>query len=143
MPIENFDGLMSTRYFPGMAVLEGEILRRWLSAHYNDYDRVEFNVRLGDGEEWPDHFDDALRAQGRASTQKRADLVAWKDDQPTIVEVKRRIGFGALGQLLGYRVLWGKTYPDAPVPALIAVGETAISETPHVYREHGVQLELV
>jgi hypothetical protein len=143
MPIDNYDALVRMRLYPAMNPPESEIVRKWLTAHREGFDRIEFNVRLGDGEQWPDHFDEETRRIGQLQTQKRADVVAWRGDSPTLIEVKPRIGFSALGQLLGYRVLWRKTFPERQLPALVAIGETAVSEAAEVFAEHGVSVELV
>jgi hypothetical protein len=143
MAIDGIELLLGRRVYPAMTPVESEIVRKWLRVNRDRYERVEFNVRLGAGMELDESTDDSVRAIALLATQKRADVVAWNGLDPTIIEIKPRVGFSALGQLLGYRWLWKTTYPEQRQPALLAVGETAVSETAALFAAHGVALELV
>jgi hypothetical protein len=125
-----------------MVPVESELTRRWLRAHADDYDRVEWNVRLGRGVDLEPGLDPAIERLAAAVTARRADLVAWRDGRPTIVEVARRAGLSHLGQVLGYAALWGTTFPGTPAPELVTVAESISSDMARVYANFGVRVEL-
>lgn len=93
-------------YFPGLPAPEAVVLQAWLDEHAREYTRFEFNVRIGSGVDPGPLLDDATRRQAILNTQRRIDVVAWKGDSPTIIEVKVRAGAAAVGQIVVYEHLW-------------------------------------
>lgn len=89
-------------------MLADEILvwRAWLRVHEQEYDRYEYNVRLGPIQDPGPQFSEAIRRQSILANQLRIDAVAWKGTQPTIVEVKRRATPANIGQLTTYFHQW-------------------------------------
>ena len=86
--------------FPGMLPREILIFKTWLAQHEAEYDRFDYNFRIGAGQDpgptWPDY----IRKCAIENSQLRIDALAWKANAPTIIEVKDRAGASALGQLL-------------------------------------------
>jgi len=76
------------------------------------YDTVDYDVHVGTGIEPPDEQDINFSNQWRNLTRKRIDVIAWKKDSPTIIEVKFRVGLDTLGQILGYQLLYGLEHPE-------------------------------
>lgn len=113
MPPPNLAILLLQMQYPGMTYVESEITRAWLNRHGAEYDSIEFNYRLGDGAEVGEEYTAEIQRMARLLTQKRTDIVARKGDQVELVEVKIRIAFPVIGQLLGYRSLWKLQHPDS------------------------------
>jgi len=122
---------------------EQGVARRWLTAHGAEFDSIEFNVRLGDGEPCPPDTEEYLAKCWRENTQKRADLVAIAGGLATIVEVKDRITPGAVGQILTYKMLWNRQYPSIPIARLVVIGRSIISEIGELFRSQGVDIEIL
>jgi len=141
MPPPNLDLLLTRRQYEQVNKIESAIARAWLVAHGAEYDAVEFNVRLGAGQQLGPEFSDATRAAAQASTQKRADIVVTRAGQTTIIEIKERIGFSVLGQLLGYRALYLQDHPELTGIQLLAIGQSVRTDVEPVLREHGIALE--
>jgi hypothetical protein len=141
-PPPNLDVLRLQIQFPGMPRPESDVFRFWLELHGAEYDQIEFNVRLGTGVDPGPIVDDATRAMAIGLTQKRADVVATRDGQPTIIEVKVRIGLGTIGQLLGYQTLWMRDRPESPTPALLAIARRTDDDTLDALRAHGIDVAL-
>jgi hypothetical protein len=92
--------------YPGLLPRECAILRAWLQQHEGEYDRFDYNVRLGPGTDPGSTYADSVRQQAIANSQLRVDAVGWQGDIPTIIEVKENAGTSALGQILTYNVTW-------------------------------------
>jgi len=129
--------------YPGLLPREILILQSWLKLHEGDYDRFDYNFRVGEGTDpgptWPDY----IRQQAVQNTQKRIDAVAWKGEQASIVEVKDRAGFAAVGQLVGYRPLFVQRFPDKPKPILVLVTNNVNVDILPVLQEMGIRLDVV
>jgi len=151
--------------YPGLLPREIIIFREWLRLHERDFDRFDYNVRVGDGFDPGPAFDAATRRMAIANSQKRIDAVAWQGSAVTLIEVKDRAGLSAIGQLIGYRPLWQQTASDllsgrrlpadedwqfeivrrrpATVPELLLVTNRLQPDLPVVVESAGIRLNVV
>jgi hypothetical protein len=107
--------------FPGMKPIETSLVKRWLQEHEQEYDRFEYNVRVGPGRPLGPEYSDAVRKAGLMTSQLRIDVVAWKGDRPTLVELKNFATTPAIAQLGLYATLWRADHPGMPEPTLLIV----------------------
>lgn len=134
--------LLIKSHFPERTDAESAIIRDWLRARGDQYDRFAFSVRLGEGiAPNPDH-EPGVQRGGNYSSKKRLDILAWRGPQPIIFEVKARITPAVLGQLQTYRMLYLEENPDSADPELAAIGRTSDPDTLRVLRAHGVTVFL-
>jgi hypothetical protein len=110
--------------FPAMQVDEILVWRAWLALHQSEYDRFDYNTRLGtDVDPGPD-FPDNIRKSAIALNSLRVDAVGWRGQAATIFEVKRRAGPQNIGQLLTYKHMWMAAQLSPVAPALMLVFNT-------------------
>ncbi len=151
--------------FPGMAPREVIIFRAWLAMHQKEYDRFDYNVRVGNGTDPGEQYPAIYRQQYIENTQKRIDGVGWKAGitvtdstlynarsifeiarsgaQPTIIEVKDRATGSCMSQILTYKALWPLTFPNTPAPKLLLVTNRVAADMPLVLDATGITLEIV
>jgi hypothetical protein len=134
--------LLSLTQFPSLTVNESSIARAWLEKHADEWEDVEFNLRVGSSQILGEGFSDTTRAQAALLSQKRIDMVATRGAEAAIIEVKLRVSLAALGQLLGYCVLWRAENPDTTTINLIAIGHDALLDVVDMLQAHGVSVEL-
>ena len=108
--------------YPAMQVDEILVWRNWLQVHQAEYDRFDYNVRIGTGTDPGPAFPRNIRDMAIAIRSLRLDAVGYQGAAPTIFEVKRRAGPQNIGQLLTYKHLWTAAFPSSPAPALVLVG---------------------
>jgi hypothetical protein len=107
--------------FPGMRPTEANVLRAWLRQHEHEYDKFDYNVRVGPGLDPGPEYSEAVRKTAIDSSQKRIDAVGWRGEEPTLIEVKDfAIGL-AIAQISEYGRLWVSYRPDSDVPKLLIV----------------------
>lgn len=121
---------------------EQTILRRWLKAHESEYDSFDFNVRIGPGYDPGPQYDEAIRRMAVANSQRRIDAIAYKQGQVTIIEVKQRGSFAAVGQLIGYETHWMKDHPGEQPPRLLLICGSLAEGTDIVATRAGVTVVL-
>lgn len=129
--------------YPGMLPREIIVMRNWLKLHESEYDRFQFNVRLGAGHDPGASHDDNIRAMAIMNTQKRVDAVAWRGEQVFLIEVKDRAGFSAVGQLVGYDALWRQDHPADPPPKLLLVCNRFVADILPLLSRQGIELAVV
>jgi len=125
-----------------MTANESAVARAWLVAHADEYDDVQFGLRLGNTVPRDPTWSDATWAQAQILSQKRIDFVAFKGTTVTIVEVKLRLALSALGKLLGYATLWRLENPQTTAVNLLAIANSALVDAVDVLNAHGVATEL-
>lgn len=80
-----------------------------------------YNVRLAAGDP-PDTITGAADRQlWTQLTDKRIDAVGRTGDRYTIYEARRRAGWSAIGQLVGYATLWRLNHPELEIDELVLV----------------------
>lgn len=141
MPPPNLGQLLVQIQYPGMSFVESEVTRAWLNQRGTQYDEINFNVRLGAGVDPGEEYNEETRRMAELVTQKRADIVARVGDQVDVIEVKVRVSFGAMGQLIGYRDLWQRDHPDLPVRHLVAIGRSVVPDAADIIEGQGIKIE--
>ena len=88
-------------------------------------DQLTYDLTLGEG--IPADPADPLwvRRMIMALSRKRADVIRHTAQEWTIIEIKRRIGMSAVGQLLCYRYLFIKKFRPVTPVRMLAIGERA------------------
>ena len=129
--------------YPGLLPREIAILRSWLLQHESEYDRFEYNTRIGPGTDPGPTWDDATRKAAIANSQLRIDAIGWQGDTPTIIEVKENAGTSALGQLLTYNVTWQIERPGTPAPKLLLVTDRLQPNLAAPLAAHGITVAVV
>ncbi len=130
------------RIYPALSLAESELARGWIRAHTLEYDRIEWNVRLGEGIELGPEFDEETRRAARLNSQKRADFIAYGPGRTAIVEIKDRITHRAIGQLLLYSALWRRENPAGGLPRLIVIGTSIAPDTEPTLEATGITVEI-
>jgi len=117
-------------------MLEDEKLvwERFMDLYPGKFYSVDYDFRVGMGTVIEGETGTPWPRMAKMLSQKRIDVVGWVGDSPTIIEVKKRVGLSALGQVLGYRILFMKDLKHFPEPKLLIICEM-ISEDDHLVLE--------
>lgn len=129
--------------WPGMLPAEILIFQNWLKIYGANYDKIEGNVRIGAGHDPGPSFADYIRKDAMMSTKLRIDAVAYQGAKPTLIEVKRRAGASALGQLLTYEAVWIEDFPATAKPALLLITDQLQPNILPLIKKAGIALAVV
>lgn len=134
--------LLIARHYPERTDRETPIIHAFLAAHGLEYDRYEFSVRVGQGTPPDPAHLPGIQAATTFNTRKRIDLIVWRGEHPTIIEVKERVTTAVLGQLLAYRHLLMEDRPGIEEPGLASIGRYSDDDTLRVLTAQGVNVYL-
>lgn len=143
MVTSSWEQLLRERKYPRMAQTESDVTRAWIRKFGRDYDDLFFQVPLGQGRTARDDDPAYLQQLALDLSRQRADIIAWHGNAVDIIEAKDRATAGAMGQLLSYRSLWLKEHPETPVARLLVIAREVSLDVMHVYRENGIEFEIV
>jgi len=121
---------------------EAALLTAWLNAHWQQFDKVDYNVRVGHGVVQDAATPEFAQQAAISNSQRRVDAIVWRGDAPTIIEVKVRGSLWALGQLWGYRQLWLRDNTGV-YPGVIMVCGSIDPDTAYVFDSLGVRFDVV
>ena len=134
---------MTQHEFPHMMPEDVPVWRRWLDTHDNDWDRIDYDVHVGEGVDLPPDFAEPHRSNAIGLSKKRIDAVLIYPDKIVIVEVKKLASWKALGQTLGYPILYEEAFtPTVPISPLL-VTESFTLDLQHIFDIYQLNYDLV
>lgn len=107
--------------FVHMAPLDKSIWVRYLMQGGEQFAPFTYDLRVGNGVKMPPGTDAMGLRIAHVLTTKRIDVLCFVDQRPRIIEVKQRAGLSAVGQLIGYRDLYHRQFPEQPIPEMFLV----------------------
>jgi len=129
--------------YPAMLPTESAIWSAFLAKHGSGFTSIDYNVRIGVGFDPGPGVPDYARKAAIANTQLRIDAVAYDGTSWWLIEIKRRAGAGALGQLLQYAVLYETDYPKNSPLQLAIVTNYAKLGLQALCDRHKIQLYII
>ena len=142
MSIPNIGAILSSSLQIGGDAIESAVARAYLVKHVDDFDRVEFNVGLGPGITLPFGTPAYVQKSATASTRARADMILYRGDTATIVEVTDRLYAAVAGQLLHYYWLLIEDNPKLHQVYKVAAGQTVQLGVDRFLDTQGILVEL-
>ena len=129
--------------FVHMLPAERKLWEEWLIEFGKGWHGYEYDVRVGRGVDPGEEYPENIRRMARMLTQKRIDVVAWRQGVLWIFEVKPHAGLSAYGQLLAYEKLYRKTFGYGGPIQLAVVTEAMTPDERELYEEAGIKIFLV
>lgn len=123
-----------------MSIDETIIWGRYLSEYQPKYDSMDYDLRVGDGiiPDFP--LPEIFKRDYQDLTRKRIDAVGYVNSYADLYEVKVRASSSALGQLLTYKILFGKSYPNYVVRQLYIICNTISDEDRAIAIAYGINV---
>lgn len=99
------------------------VWKRWLDTHEHEWERIDYDVKVGEGCTLPDDCPEPFRTQALTLSKKRIDAVLIFPDFHVTIEVKKLASWKALAQTMGYPILYHIAFPDVPDVKTLLVAE--------------------
>jgi hypothetical protein len=114
-------GIGKYSVYPHLLYRDVAIWERFLEVLDHGFDSFDYDVHVGSGVEVKDDWPDEIKTMALALSEKRIDVVGWKGESGTIIEVKAGASLSAVGQVLCYRVLYKQRFALSEVSSLLIV----------------------
>ena len=124
--------------FVHMSQEEKAIWIRWLQQGGTQFAPFRYDIRVGNGLIMPPGSSGYAVRSAYALTTKRIDVLYVEQQTTVIVEVKRRAGLSAIGQLIGYRDLYRQTPGFAGAISMLLVTDQLQPDMETPLRESGI-----
>lgn len=112
------------RFYPHLLPVDIPVWKRFLTIFGHKYRSFDYDIRVGKGSTPPPDLPDNIKKMWTELSQKRIDAVGYRTNRIDIIEITRRAGMKAIGQLTTYPVLYQATYkPEMPLRPLLVAEE--------------------
>lgn len=125
--------------FIHMAPLDKSIWVRYLMQGGEQFAPFTYDVRVGDGLQMPNGTDALGLRIAYVLTTKRIDVLCYVNQRARIIEVKQRAGLSAIGQLIGYRDLYARQFPDQPIPEMLLITDVLQPDMKPILLQSNIQ----
>jgi hypothetical protein len=116
---------------------------RWLAAYSLPEDDYAYDVKVGQSITVPEDNPDPFDKMAFQLSKKRIDVVITRNDSIIIAEVKKKAGWTAIGQLLGYPLLFSREYTtEVPITGLL-IAESLTLDTQTILDTYGLPYVLL
>jgi len=133
---------MAVKY-PHMFGYEAELWEIFLDRYGKYFERFEYDVHLGQGVPLEKIYPPEIVHAAKVLTQKRVDVVGYREEEVWIIEVKPDAGLSALGQLLGYRALWIRDRGEPAKLELAVVTDILNPDEEYLFEHYGIRTYIV
>lgn len=117
---------MPRSHYTHLLPASSELIASFLQANPTKYTQVDFDIKVGQGSDPGDQFEDAIRIMAVQLSQRRIDCIGFTADRIDIIEVTPQAGLTCLGQMIAYPMLYAQTFqPTLPVNAVLIAHEFA------------------
>lgn len=128
------------RNYPHMIGEDRDVWERFIKKNPDYFDEVEYDVHVGEGAKLPDDWEEKDRGWAKELTQKRIDVIGYKDERIILVEVKRRVVIGTLGQVLGYKFLYEREKNLVNKTESIVIAGIIYRDDQDVLEHYGIEI---
>lgn len=129
--------------YPHLIGEDSSVWDRFILKYPEKFDTVDYDVHVGKGAD----TDIIPRLEEKRYwadlTKKRIDVIAYKDNFVTIIEVKKRVSLATLGQILGYKFLYLREHPEISVLSTLIVCSAIDQDDKDVLGHHGINFVVV
>jgi len=126
--------------YPHMKPADVRLWEKFISAFPDLFSTVDYDVLVGEGVVINDPEIDVYSKSFQMLTQKKIDVIGYKNNDIVIIEIKPRAGANAMGQILSYKELWLKKNPGLlPNEIVMAVITDELqSDFVSIYQNSGI-----
>ena len=121
-------------------------LELWLlfrEAHASKFLQFYFDVRVGDPLQCPQDFEPNLTRMVEQLSRRRIDVVAEKENEWWLIELRPNAGPGAIGSALTYKFLWEEDPPDDKTTIPVIVTNFFDSNLTRAAKAHNIRVVIV
>jgi len=129
--------------YPHLIGDDTEVWNRFIQQYPDKFDTVDYDIKVGKGTGANTFTDETAKNYWIQLTQKRIDVIGYKNTIITIIEVKKRVGLHTLGQILGYRFLYLRENPDIKLVKTLIVCSSINEDDSDVLNNYGIDFIVV
>ena len=129
--------------YPHMKPADVEIWEQFIRAKRDFFDRVDYDFPVGDGADFLPTGEDTPEGRENKLYQRKIDVVGYKGDAVTLIELKPLADTEALGQIITYGDLYAKERDTIFVVNLMVIAGKIMTEMKEIYARKNIAVIIV
>ena len=97
--------------YPHLMPEDVKIWNKFISGNPEFFKEVEYDVKVGEGREYPEAPEGPIKEDMKYLSKKRIDVVGFTNDEIYVIELKPKAGMKAIGQALSLAELYRDIAP--------------------------------
>lgn len=130
-------------HYPHMRDFEIDLIERYIKKQPDAYEKVAYSFPVGHGAPADPIVNDETEGSVEYLYFKKIDMVCLYGQYVDIIEVKKKAGASAVGQVLGYRDLYILDEKPLTKPNCIILTDEASPDLLHIAKMQGVDIIVV
>lgn len=122
---------------------EKELAVRYLERYRDKYERVEYDIHVGNGVVSTEEAAGEYKDMFTHLTKKRIDVVGHTKTEIHIIEFRPLADIRQIGKLLTYGLLYSKSFPTTKEIKLILVTDNILPDDKFAAEEYDIQIVIV
>ena len=129
--------------YPHMKPADVEVWERFLETNSNAFERVDYDFHVGAGADFLPSGEETPDGRQNRLYQRKIDVVGYRGNEITLIEVKPLADMAALGQIQTYGELYAKGSFSQFEPILVVVAAKIMMEMKEVYKAKNIGVVIV
>lgn len=129
--------------YPHLLPSDAAIWDRFIREYPNFFTEIEYDVHVGEGIEIDQNWPDYIATMATTLTQRRIDVIGYKDNSVWIVELKQDPGVSALGQLIAYQSLYLREHTELNKTELCLISNRIDRDLSFLLQKHNIHAYVV
>lgn len=133
---------MSPQKYAHLGAAESALWDLFLAKYGGSWSSYKYDVRVGQGRPVPEELPHYVRDALRQLTPLRIDVVGYRGAEPTIFEIRAKLGRAQIGACHIYQGLYVEMFPTEPSPVCAIVGQRIHPDIERVALAQGIAVYL-
>jgi len=129
--------------YPHLIGEDTEVWNRFILKYPDKFDTVDYDVKVGRGADTTPIDEQSSKEYWAELTKKRIDVIGYKNNFVTIVEVKKRASLFTLGQILGYKYLYLREFPEVLSARTLIVAAQISQDDRNALKHFGIDFLII
>lgn len=129
--------------YPHLIGEDTEVWNRFILKYPDKFDTVDYDIHIGKGVNTDPIPEQSSKNYWADLTKKRIDVIGFKGNFVTIIEVKKRVSLATLGQVLGYKFLYLREHPEISVVSTLIICSAIDQDDKDVLGHYGINFVVV
>lgn len=129
--------------YPHLIGEDTDVWNRFILKYPDKFDTVDYDVKVGLGADTSPLTEQYAKDYWKSLTMKRIDVIGHKNGFVTIIEVKKRASLFTLGQILGYKFLYLREYPEQRTVRTLIICSAISQDDIDVLKHYGIDFVIV
>jgi len=128
--------------YPHLKAEETEIWSRFIEKYPDAFESVDYDILVGKGAEVGAGESEEMRKDIEYLTKKKIDVVGYKNNEISVIEIRQRAGLDMVGKVVAYLELYRAIAPADKALIGVLITDQKMSDVEELCQKFGIRFFL-